>query len=59
MFQLIAPIMFVFMSVRFVGQGIELFLRVSRGDIDDDPAAHGVTAAASAVAHDLDQGKGL
>jgi TRAP-type C4-dicarboxylate transport system permease small subunit len=59
MFQLIAPIMFVFMSVRFVGQGIELFLRVSRGDIDDDPAAHGVTAAASAVAHDLDQGRGL
>lgn len=59
MFQLIAPIMFVFMSVRFVGQGIELFLRVSRGDIDDDASEHGVTGAASEVARDLDQQKGV
>jgi hypothetical protein len=47
------------MSVRFVGQGIELFLRVSRGDIDDDAAAHGVTGAANEVARDLDQEKGV
>lgn len=55
MFQLIAPIMFIFMSVRFFGQGIEQFLRIKRGDIDDDPSAHGVTGAASDVAHDLER----
>jgi TRAP-type C4-dicarboxylate transport system permease small subunit len=54
MFQLIAPIMFVFMCVRFIGQGIELYLRVARGDIHDDAAAHGVTAVASDVARDRD-----
>lgn len=58
MFQLIAPIMFVFMTLRFLGQGIEQFLRVSRGDIDDDPAAHGVTGAAADVASKLDEEKG-
>lgn len=58
MFQLIAPIMFVFMTLRFIGQGIEIFLRVARGEIADDPNAHGITGAAADVAHDVDDKKG-
>ena len=58
MFQLISPIMFVFMTLRFIGQGIEVLLRVARGEIDDDPNAHGITGAAAEVAPKLDDGKG-
>ena len=29
----------------------------ARGDIDDDPAAHGLSGAASEVAHDIEDGK--
>jgi TRAP-type C4-dicarboxylate transport system permease small subunit len=57
-FQLIAPIMFVFMCLRMIGQGIYLLQRVSKGDLDDDPAAHGITGAASDVAHDLEREQG-
>lgn len=57
-FQLIAPVMFVFMSVRMFGQGVYELMRAGRGDISDDAAAHGITGAASDVAHDLEDGKG-
>jgi TRAP-type C4-dicarboxylate transport system permease small subunit len=55
MFQLIAPIMFVFMTVRFFGQGIDVLLRASRGEIEDDLATHGVTGVAAEVAKDLEE----
>ncbi|MDB4976452.1 MAG: transporter small permease [Myxococcaceae bacterium] len=57
MFQLIVPIMFVFMSLRFLGQGIDVLLRAFRGEVDD-ANVHGVTAVASEVARDLEDGKG-
>jgi TRAP-type C4-dicarboxylate transport system permease small subunit len=50
-FQLIVPVMFMFMCARMVGQGIHSIMRLSRGDLDDDPAAHGLTGAAVDVAH--------
>ncbi|MDB4986497.1 MAG: hypothetical protein JWN04_1675 [Myxococcaceae bacterium] len=58
MFQLISPIMFVFMTARFLGQGIEILLRVARGEIDDDANAHGLVAAVADVAEDVKTGKG-
>ncbi len=54
-FQLIAPVMFVFMSVRMLGQGLHELLRVARGDTSDDLSAHGVAAVATDVAHDLER----
>lgn len=57
-FQLIVPVMFVFMSVRFIGGAVYTFLRIARGDLDDDPAQHGLTAAAAEVDHDLAAKKG-
>jgi TRAP-type C4-dicarboxylate transport system permease small subunit len=57
-FQLIVPVMFLFMCVRMIGNGIHDFMRLARGDIEDDPAAHGLTGAASDVAHDLADKKG-
>jgi TRAP-type C4-dicarboxylate transport system permease small subunit len=53
MFQLISPIMFVFMSLRFFGQGLYELIRVARGDTHDDLHAHGVTGVATEVARDL------
>lgn len=53
MFQLIAPIMLVFMSVRFFGQGLWELIRVAKGDTHDDPQAHGVTGAANDVARSV------
>jgi len=50
-FQLIVPVMFMFMCARMFGVGIYDALRLSRGDIEDDPASHGLTGAASDVAH--------
>ena len=58
MFQLIAPIMFVFMTLRFLGQGIDILLRAGRGEIEDDAGAHGITGAAADVAQSVDEGKG-
>jgi TRAP-type C4-dicarboxylate transport system permease small subunit len=52
-FQLIVPVMFMFMCVRMIGNGVHDLMRVARGQLDDDPAAHGLTGAASDVAHDL------
>lgn len=57
MFQLISPIMFVFMTLRFFGQGLGELIRVAKGDTDDDLHAHGVTGAASEVARNIDEGK--
>ncbi|MET0283910.1 MAG: TRAP transporter small permease subunit [Polyangiales bacterium] len=54
MFQLISPIMLVFMSVRFAGQGLWELIRVARGDTHDDLHAHGVTGAATEVARHVD-----
>jgi TRAP-type C4-dicarboxylate transport system permease small subunit len=56
-FQLVVPVMFVFMSIRFLGQGIHSFIRLSRGDLED-PSEHGLVAAVSEVADDLDQREG-
>lgn len=55
-FQLIVPVMFLFMCARMVGQGIYGIMRLSRGDLDDDPEAHGLTGAVSDVAHAKDGG---
>jgi TRAP-type C4-dicarboxylate transport system permease small subunit len=53
-FQLIVPVMFMFMSARMLGMGIHELLRLSRGDVADDPAAHGLTGAANEVRDDAD-----
>ncbi|HEX5660926.1 MAG TPA: TRAP transporter small permease subunit [Polyangiales bacterium] len=54
MFQLIAPVMLVFMSVRFFGQGLWELIRVAKGDTHDDVHAHGVTGVATEVARTVD-----
>jgi TRAP-type C4-dicarboxylate transport system permease small subunit len=54
MFQLISPIMLVFMSVRFFGQGLWELIRVAKGDTHDDVHAHGMTGAAAEVARNVD-----
>lgn len=57
-FQLIVPVMFIFMSVRFLGLAIYDMMRLAKGDIDAEPATeHGLTGAASEVGHDLDNTK--
>ncbi len=53
-FQLIVPVMFVFMSARYFGLSINDFVRVSRGDIDDDASEHGLPGTVNEVAHDID-----
>ncbi len=53
-FQLISPVMLMFMSARMLGNGIYLFMRIARGDIHDDAAEHGLTGVAYEVAEDLD-----
>jgi TRAP-type C4-dicarboxylate transport system permease small subunit len=58
-FQLIVPVMFVIMAVRMFAKGVEHAIRVKNGDFADDLASHGLTGAASEVAHDLrDKGEG-
>lgn len=54
-FQLIVPVMFLFMCVRMIGNGIYDFMRLARGQLEDEPAAHGLTGIADEVAHDLDR----
>lgn len=57
-FQLIVPVSFTIMALRFLGIGIRDALRVARNDVEDDVSAHGLTGAAHDVADDLDhQGK--
>ena len=57
-FQLIAPVMFVFMMVRMFGQGLYELMRAGRGDVHDDPMAHGITGAAADVATDVSRAQG-
>ena len=57
-FQLIAPVMFVFMTVRMFGQGVYELMRAGRGDVHDDPIAHGITGAAAEVASDVRRAEG-
>ncbi len=45
-FELIAPVMFLFMSVRFAGNGIHEFIKLARGDFGDDSGAHGPSGEA-------------
>lgn len=53
-FQLLVPVMFLFMSIRMLGGGIFNALRLSRGEVDpDDPDAHGLQGSAADVAADL------
>lgn len=52
-FQLIAPVMFVFMTVRMFGQSIHELMRAARGDCDDDAAAHGITGSATEVSQSI------
>lgn len=52
-FQLISPVMLMFMSVRMLGNGIYLFMRIARGDIHDDQAEHGFAAVANEVAENI------
>ncbi len=52
-FQLISPVMFIFMCVRMIGNGIYDFMKLARGETDDDPEAHGLTGVANEVAHDI------
>jgi TRAP-type C4-dicarboxylate transport system permease small subunit len=54
-FQLIVPVSFSIMALRFLGIGIRDALRVARGDVEDDPSTHGLTGTAHDVADDLDQ----
>jgi TRAP-type C4-dicarboxylate transport system permease small subunit len=53
-FQLISPVMLMFMSARSLGNGIYLFMRISRGDIHDDQNEHGFVAVATEVAENID-----
>ncbi len=43
MFEAIAPVSFLFMTLRFFGQGVYELRRFARGEVDDDPGAHGIT----------------
>jgi TRAP-type C4-dicarboxylate transport system permease small subunit len=54
-FQLISPVMFVFMCVRMLGQGLDALIRGVRGEGDHEPGAHGLTGSASDVASDLEE----
>jgi TRAP-type C4-dicarboxylate transport system permease small subunit len=53
-FQLIVPVSFSIMALRFFGIGVREALRVARGDVHDDPSSHGLTGAAHEVADDID-----
>jgi TRAP-type C4-dicarboxylate transport system permease small subunit len=58
-FQLIVPVMLMFMAARMLANGIHQFVRIAKGDIDsDDPSEHGLVGTVSEVAHDVDALKG-
>ena len=42
---------------RWNGNGIYEFIKLRRGDLADDPAAHGLSGAAAEVAHDIEDEK--
>lgn len=55
-FQLVVPVMLMFMSVRMLLTGIHLIMRLAKGDIDDEPPIeHGITGIAAEVEHDLEK----
>lgn len=53
-FQLVVPVMFVFMAARLLGGGIYHFIRFGRGEGDEDEP-HGLPGAVHEVAHDLSE----
>ena len=53
-FQLVVPVSFTIMAIRFLGIGIRDALRLARNDVEDDPSTHGLTGAAHEVADDID-----
>jgi TRAP-type C4-dicarboxylate transport system permease small subunit len=58
-FEMIVPVMFLFMCARYFAYTIRDIGRFSRGELDGEGSDHGLTAAAAEVAHDLDaHGKG-
>jgi len=52
-FQLIVPIAFFVMSLRFLGLGIRDLKRLINNDLEDDLSTHGLTGGAHDVADDL------
>jgi TRAP-type C4-dicarboxylate transport system permease small subunit len=54
-FQLIVPVSFSIMAIRFLGIGVRDAMRAARGDFEDDPSTHGLAGAAHDVADDIDQ----
>jgi TRAP-type C4-dicarboxylate transport system permease small subunit len=53
-FQLIVPVSFTIMALRFLGIGVRDAMRVARNDVEDDPSTHGLTGAAHEIADDID-----
>ncbi len=56
-FQLISPIMFIFMSVRMIGNGIHDIMKFANGDYGDKPSEHGLAGVAGEVANDISADK--
>ena len=52
-FQLIVPIAFFVMALRFLGLGIRDLKRLLNNDLEDDISTHGLTGAAHEVADDV------
>jgi TRAP-type C4-dicarboxylate transport system permease small subunit len=57
-FQLIVPVMFVVMSIRYLAYTIYDIGRLQRGELDLEGSDGGITAAVANVAHDLDDKQG-
>lgn len=57
-FQLIVPIAFFVMALRFLGLGIRDLKRLLNNDLEDDISTHGLTGAAHDVADDLGHQEG-
>lgn len=57
-FQLIVPIAFFVMALRFLGIGIRDLKRFVNNDLEDDMSAHGLTGAAHDIADDLSHQEG-
>jgi TRAP-type C4-dicarboxylate transport system permease small subunit len=57
-FQLIVPVMLMFMCARMFGSGVHAWRLLLRGEVEhDDIDSHGHTGAANDVAHDIDAHK--
>jgi TRAP-type C4-dicarboxylate transport system permease small subunit len=53
-FEMIVPVMFLFMCARYFAYFIRDIGRLSRGELDTEGGEHGITASVADVAHDLD-----